>query len=258
MQPFKKRESKKRKGKKKKRVRETSTELLLGIYLTKLNEVEAEESGGGGGRLTSHPLSSTQLPAAGAESECDQLSRWLGTLFFFFFLFFFGQYSKTSHSSTDHRRHTLAPPPPPAPPSLSPMVLSFQLTKHLTRQSRRMHTGTGHEPDEGRWGKQKKKQTRKKKNQNQLIMNFAKDVFKSLVPKSSRWQPAAWRDTVWIEQASIFKSGGERRLARRCHGNQADLDLSVLTFPYVLCWLFSFHVWSRAGNFLFLFCFFFY
>lgn len=57
---------------KKKRVRETSTELLLGIYLTKLNEEEAEESRGG---LTSPTPTPTQLPAAGAESECDQLSR---------------------------------------------------------------------------------------------------------------------------------------------------------------------------------------
>lgn len=84
-------------------------------------------------------------------------------------------------------------------------------------------------------------------------MNFAKNVFKILVLKWSRWQLAAWWDTVWIELASILKSGGERRLVRRCHGNQADLDLSVLMFRYVLCRLFSFHVWSRAGNFLFFF-----
>lgn len=84
-------------------------------------------------------------------------------------------------------------------------------------------------------------------------MNFAKNVFKILVLKWSRWQLAALWDTVWIEQASILKSGAERRLAQRCHGNRADLDLSVLMFRYVLCRLFSFHVWSRAGNFLFLF-----
>lgn len=44
MQPFKIRE-----GERKKEI--TSTELLLGIYLTKLNEEEAEESGGVGSWL---------------------------------------------------------------------------------------------------------------------------------------------------------------------------------------------------------------
>lgn len=137
------------------------------------------------------------------------------------------------------------------------MVLSFQLTKHLTRQSRRMHTGTGHEPDEGRG----KNNDKKKLNQIQLIMNFAKEVFKSLVLKLPRWQLCAWWDTVWIEPASIFKSGGERRLASSATAGEAlpwkpsgfGPECAHVPLCTVLTVLFSRLVQGREFSFFFFF-----
>lgn len=197
-----------------------------------------------GGRLTSHP---TPHPHP---TPCCRGGVWVWStvaLIGHIILFFSDSILKPL---TPPRPQNTLTHPPPAPPSLSHGALvstdqafNSSIKTYAYRDWTRTWRGEG----------KKTTKTKKKKESNQLIMNFAKDVFKSLVPKLPHWQLCAWWDTVWIEPASIFKSGGERRLARRCHGNQADLDLSVLMFRYVLCWLFYFHVWSRAGNFLFLF-----
>lgn len=80
--------------------KKTSTELLLGIYLTKLTEEERRRRkswalsvpGLGRGKRPHTPHSlSLLLPAAGAESERDWLSCWLGTSGFFL------QYSDPLH-----------------------------------------------------------------------------------------------------------------------------------------------------------------
>lgn len=100
-------------------------------------------------------------------------------------------------------------------------------------------------------------------NQIQLIMNFAKEVFKSLVPKLPRWQLCAWWDTVWIEPASIFKSGGERRLASSATAGEAlpwkpsrfGPECAHVPLCTVLTVLFSRLVQGREFSFFFFFFF---
>lgn len=141
MQPFKIRDGKKRKGKKKEWERRALSYFSASTWQNWMRRRPPPNS----------------LLQGRSQSVISCRVDWAHYYSFFSLSW---QYSKTSHSSTDHRRDTLAPPPQPL--HLSPMVLSFQLTKHLTRQSRRMHTGTGHEPDKGR-GENKNKRIEKKK-----------------------------------------------------------------------------------------------
>lgn len=106
-----------------------STELLLGIYLTKLNKEERRRKSqappvpglGRGKRLHTPPLS---LPSP----SCCRGRVWVWqtvTPIGHIWIFFFSQYSDPTPTPSVplHLPHTL---------HLSPMVLSFQLTKHLT------------------------------------------------------------------------------------------------------------------------------
>lgn len=107
----------------------TSTELLLGIYLTKLNKEEEEEEGSGAAssRLgqreeAPHPVALSPFPfllQGQSLSMTDCHADWA------YLDFFFSQYSDPTPTPSVplHLPHTL---------HLSPMVLSFQLTKHLT------------------------------------------------------------------------------------------------------------------------------
>lgn len=107
----------------------TSTELLLGIYLTKLNKEEEEEEGSGAAssRLgqreeAPHPVALSPFPfllQGQSLSVTDCHADWA------YLDFFFSQYSDPTPTPSVplHLPHTL---------HLSPMVLSFQLTKHLT------------------------------------------------------------------------------------------------------------------------------
>lgn len=107
----------------------TSTELLLGIYLTKLNKEEDEEEGSGAassrlGRREEapHPVALSPFPfllQGQSLSVTDCHADWA-------YLDFFSHSILTPHPTPSvplHLPHTL---------HLSPMVLSFQLTKHLT------------------------------------------------------------------------------------------------------------------------------
>lgn len=115
MQPFKREKNK------------SSTELLLGIYLTKLNEEEEreEEEEAGCRQFQAWAEGRGPTPLSPSLPSCCRgrvwawpiLSCWLGTSGLLFFSF-------SILTPTD--------PPPTYTLDFSPMVLSFQSTKHLT------------------------------------------------------------------------------------------------------------------------------
>lgn len=145
--------------------------------------------------------------------------------------------------------------PPPAPPSLSHGALvstdqafNSSIKTYAYRDWTRTWRGEGEK-------QQRQKKWIKINSSWTLQRTFLKVWFRSCLAGNSVLGEILYESSQHLFLRAEERDGWQarRRLARRCHGNQADLDLSVLMFRYVLCWLFYFHVWSRAGNFLFSF-----